>query len=112
MCVNCGVVEAINLVEVKGDGTYLGKIAGGVVGALLGSQIGHGKGTTAAEVAGAASGVYVGNEIEKRMKTTKHYDVVVRLENGGSRTISYATQPTFAVGARVRVENDALALVP
>lgn len=112
LCVNCGVVEAINLVEVKGDGSYLGKIAGGVVGALLGSQIGHGKGTTVAEVAGAAGGVYVGNEIEKRMKTTKHYDVVVRLENGGSRTISYATQPGFAVGARVRVENDTLALVP
>jgi outer membrane lipoprotein SlyB len=111
LCVNCGVVEAINVVEVKGEGSYLGKIAGGVAGALLGSQVGSGRGTTVAEVAGAAGGVFVGNEIEKRMKTTKHFEVVVRLENGGSQTISYDAQPPFAVGAKVKVENGALAVV-
>lgn len=111
VCVNCGVVEAINVVEVKGDGSYLGMIAGGVAGALLGSQVGQGRGTTVAEVAGAAGGAYAGHEIEKRMKTAKHYEVVVRLENGGSQTVSYATQPGFAVGARVRVENGTLAVV-
>jgi len=110
-CVDCGVVEAINLVEVKGDGSYLGMIAGGVAGALLGSQVGKGRGTTAAQVAGAAGGAYAGNEIEKRMKSTKHYEVVVRLENGGSQTFSYEAQPGFAVGARVKVENGTLAVV-
>lgn len=110
-CGNCGVVEAINLIEVKGEGSYLGKIGGGVVGALLGSQVGKGKGTTVAEIAGAVGGAYAGNEIEKRIKTTTHYEVVVRLDNGGSRTISYATQPGFAVGARVRVENDTVTVV-
>lgn len=108
LCANCGVVEAINLIEVKGDGTYLGKIGGGVVGVLLGSQVGKGKGTTAAQVAGAVGGAYVGNEIEKKMKTTKHYEVVVRLENGGSQTVSYASPPGFAVGAKVKVENNTL----
>lgn len=111
LCDNCGVVEAINLVEVKGDGSYLGMIAGGVAGALLGSQVGQGRGTTVAEVAGAAGGAYAGKEIEKRMKTTKHYEVVVRLENGGSKTVSYAAQPGFAVGAKVKVENGTLAVV-
>ncbi len=111
VCVNCGVVEAINVVEVKGDGSYLGMIAGGVAGALLGSQVGSGRGTTAAEVAGAAGGAYAGREIERRMKTTKHYEAVVRLENGGSQTVSYATQPGFAVGARVKVENGTLTVV-
>lgn len=112
LCVNCGVVEAINVVEVKGEGTYLGKIAGGVAGALLGSQIGQGRGTTVAEVAGAAGGVFAGNEIEKHMKTTKHYEVVVRLENGGTKTISYAAQPGFAVGTRVKVDNNTLTVIP
>lgn len=108
VCANCGVVEAINLVEHKGDGSYLGMIGGGVVGALLGSQIGRGRGTTIAEVAGAAGGAYAGNEIEKRMKSTKHYEVVVRLQNGGSQTFSYPAQPGFQVGARVKVENGTL----
>jgi len=110
-CVNCGSVEAINVVEVKGDGSYLGKIAGGVAGALLGNQVGHGTGKTVATVAGAAGGAYVGNEVEKRVKTTKHYEVIVRLENGGTQTITYTEQPPFAVGARVKVENGALTVV-
>lgn len=110
-CLDCGVVEAINVVEVKGQGTYLGKIAGGVAGILLGSQVGHGSGTTVAQVAGAAGGAYAGNEIEKHMKTTKHYEVVVRLENGGTKTVSYAEQPSFAVGTKVKLENDTLRVI-
>jgi outer membrane lipoprotein SlyB len=108
LCGNCGVVEAVNVVEVKGEGTYLGKIAGGIAGALLGSQVGQGRGTTVAEVAGAAGGAFAGNEIEKRYKTVKHHEVLVRLENGGTQTVSYVTAPPFAVGARVRVENNTL----
>lgn len=110
-CATCGVVEAINLVEVKGEGSYLGKIAGGVAGVLLGSQIGDGNTKAVAQVAGAAGGAYVGNEIEKRVKTVKHYEVLVRLENGGTQTITYAAQPAFAVGAKVKVENGALTVI-
>ncbi|MCK9387674.1 MAG: glycine zipper 2TM domain-containing protein [Sulfuritalea sp.] len=111
LCVNCGVVEAINVIEVKGQGSYLGPIAGGVAGALLGSQVGHGAGNTIATVVGAAGGAYAGGEIEKRAKTTKHYEVVVRLDNGGSKTFSYAAQPGFAVGAKVKVANGTLTVV-
>jgi outer membrane lipoprotein SlyB len=107
-CATCGVVESINVVEVTGSGSYLGKIAGGVVGAVIGSQIGQGRGTTAAEIAGAVGGAVAGNEIEKRVKKTRHYDVTVRLQGGGTQTISYATEPAFKVGDKVRVENDAL----
>jgi len=107
-CLHCGVVESINPVEVKGNGSYVGKIAGGVVGAILGSQIGQGGGRTAAQIAGAVGGAVAGNEIEKRTRTTTHYEVVVRLANGGTQTISYASTPPFTVGQRVRVENDEL----
>ena len=108
ICANCGVVEAINAIETKGDGSYIGLIAGGVAGAVLGSQVGHGQGTTVAQVIGAAGGAFAGNEIEKRMKTSTHYEVVVRLENGGTQTVSYPAQPGLKVGTRVRVENGAL----
>ncbi|WP_202635338.1 glycine zipper 2TM domain-containing protein [Rugosibacter aromaticivorans] len=109
ICANCGVVELINVVEITGDGSYLGKIAGGVVGAMIGSQIGKGRGTAAAEIAGAVSGAVAGNEIEKRVKKTRHYDVTVRLQGGGIQTISYATEPALKVGDKVRVENGTLA---
>jgi outer membrane lipoprotein SlyB len=108
ICANCGVIEAVNIVEVKGDGGYVGKIAGGVIGGLIGSQVGQGRGTTAAEIAGAIGGVAIGNEMEKRSKITTHYDVVTRLQGGGTQTITYATQPSFRVGDKVRVENGVL----
>lgn len=111
VCANCGVIEAVNLVEVKGEGSYLGMIAGGVAGALLGSQIGSGRGTTVAEVAGAVGGAYAGQEIEKRMKAKQHYEVHVRLDNGGTRTVSYAEKPDLAVGARVKVEDGSVIVV-
>ncbi len=111
-CANCGVVESISVVEVKGDGSYLGKIAGGVVGAMIGSQIGQGRGTTAAEIAGAVGGAVAGNEIEKRVKKTRHYDVIVRLQDGGAQTLSYAAEPAFRVGDKVKVENGALVANP
>lgn len=110
-CVDCGVVEAINVIEVQGEGSYLGRIAGGLAGALLGNQVGDGTGRTVATVAGAAGGAYVGNEVEKRVKTAKHYEVVVRLQNGGTQTISYASQPGFAVGAKVKVSNGTLTVI-
>jgi outer membrane lipoprotein SlyB len=102
------VVEAVNVIEVKGEGNYLGMIAGGLAGALLGSQVGGGSGRTIATVAGAAGGAYAGNEVEKRMKTTKHHEVIVRLESGGTQAVSYEAEPAFKVGERVRVENGTL----
>ena len=111
-CVNCGVIESINVVEVAGEGSYVGKIAGGVVGALIGSQIGKGRGTTAAEIAGAVGGAVAGNEIEKRVKKTKHYEVIVRLQSGGTQTISYAAEPSFRVGDKVRIESGTLVQNP
>ena len=108
VCANCGVVEAVNTVQQKGEGGAVGMVGGGVAGALVGSQIGHGNGKVVAEVAGAAGGAYLGNEIQKKVTATTHYDVVVRLENGGSQTVSYPAQPGYAVGTRVRVENGTL----
>ena len=107
-CPNCGVVEAINVVEVNGNGSYLGKIAGGVAGAVLGSQVGSGRGTTAAEIAGAIGGAVAGNEIEKRVRKTKHFEVVARLQGGGTQTVSYANEPAFKVGDKIRLENGTL----
>jgi outer membrane lipoprotein SlyB len=108
-CSNCAVVEAVNLIEVNGDGNYLGTIGGGVVGALLGSQIGDGNGRTAAQVAGAIGGAALGRNIDRNnAKQTRHFEVVVRYPNGGSQTLNYATDPGLRVGEKVKI-NDGVA---
>jgi outer membrane lipoprotein SlyB len=104
-CANCGVIESIQIIEVKGDGSYVGKVAGGVVGAVLGSQVGKGSGKTAAQIAGAIGGAVAGNEIEKRTKSSRHFDVTARLTEGGLQTVTYPNQPPFIVGQKVKLEN-------
>ena len=107
-CTNCATVEAINVVEVKGDGNYLGAIGGGLAGAVLGSQVGGGSGRTAAQVAGAVGGAYVGRNIERNARKTTHYEVLVRFPNGGTQTVMYENDPGLRVGEKVKVNDGVL----
>ena len=107
-CANCGTVESVNVVEVKGDAGYLGTIGGGLAGVLLGSQIGGGNGRTAAQVAGAVGGALAGREIEKRVGNSSHYEVLVRLENGGTQTVSTPADPGLRNGEKVRIVDGGL----
>ncbi len=107
-CVACGVVVSVNKVKAKGKPNYLGAITGGVAGAALGNQVGKGDGKTLATVLGVVGGAVAGREIEKQVRSDTHYDVTVRLDDGSSRTVSYPSNPGFAVGAKVRFEGDQL----
>lgn len=112
VCHNCGTVEAVNRIEVKGEGSYLGTIGGGVVGALLGSQIGAGSGRTAAELAGAVGGAYAGHAIEGKSRTSNHYEVLVRLQNGATQTVTFAAEPGFRVGDKVKINDGVIVRNP
>jgi outer membrane lipoprotein SlyB len=101
-CSECGVIESSQEVAMKGKGTGLGAVGGAVVGGLLGNQVGNGRGQTIATVVGAVGGGVAGNEVEKRVKTTKSYEVTVRMEDGSSRVISESTAP-WRTGDRVKV---------
>jgi outer membrane lipoprotein SlyB len=108
ICPHCGTVEAVNEVEVKGEGGYLGAVAGGVIGAVLGNQVGGGDGRKVARVVGAVGGALAGREVEKNLKKTKHYEVVVRLQSGATQTVSHESDPGFKVGQKVKVVDGAL----
>jgi len=103
VCTECGVIEAVNAVEVKGEGSGAGAVVGGVAGLIVGNQIGHGKGKTLAKVAGAAGGAYAGHQIEKNMKKTTQYEVAVRMNDGSFRTITQASADGLTAGAHVKV---------
>jgi outer membrane lipoprotein SlyB len=109
ICTNCGSVEAVNIIEIKGDGNYLGAIGGGLVGGLLGNQVGGGNGKTAATIAGALGGALAGRAIEGNTRKTVQYEVLVRMQNGGTQTVSYKTDPGYRVGDKVRITDGVLA---
>lgn len=107
-CAECGVIESTREVATKGEGSGLGAVGGAVVGGLLGNQVGSGRGNTAATVVGAVGGVIAGNEIEKRVKTAKSYEVTVRLDDGSSRVIHEASPPAWRTGDHVKLVGNAI----
>jgi len=97
------------VIEVSGNGNYLGTAGGAVVGGLLGSQVGSGSGRTAATVAGAVAGGLAGRNIQRNMNKEPRYEVVVRYAtSGATQTLQYDNDPGFRQGDRVRVSNGVL----
>lgn len=108
VCGNCGAVESIREITQPGEGTGLGAVAGGVVGAILGHQVGGGTGKKIATVAGAAGGAYAGHQIEKSQRKTTRYEVIVRMDDRSSRSVMMDMVPGWQIGERVRIENGTL----
>jgi outer membrane lipoprotein SlyB len=110
-CRTCGVIRSVNAVEVKPETSGVGAVAGGVAGAVVGNVVGDDfgrNGRALATVVGAAGGALAGNEIEKQTKKQTVYRITVRMDDGSERTLTQASAPAFAVGARVRVNGNAL----
>jgi outer membrane lipoprotein SlyB len=101
-CVDCGVVRSVRAVEKKGEASGVGAVAGGVLGGVIGHQFGSGRGNTAATIAGAGAGAYAGHQVEKNRNTKRSWSVSVRMDNGTSRTFTYANKPDFREGDRVK----------
>ena len=102
-CTNCGAIESVREVSAKGEGSGLGAAGGAVVGGLLGHQVGGGSGKQIATVVGAVGGAVAGNEVEKRVKATRSYDITVRLDDGSTRVINEDNPPSWRSGDRVRI---------
>lgn len=108
VCAVCGAVESVTPVErsSKAPGPGMGAVAGGVLGAVLGNQVGHGGGRTAATILGAVGGGFAGNAIEGKMRKETVYQVGVRMEDGSHRMLELAQAP--GVGSRVTVNGTSL----
>ena len=102
-CKECGTVTDVRTIKKEGEGTGLGMVAGGVIGGVLGHQVGSGRGKDVATVAGAAGGAYAGHQVEKSQKSTTSYQVVVKMEDGKSRTFYYSNPTSFKAGDPVKV---------
>jgi outer membrane lipoprotein SlyB len=103
-----GVVESVREVKTpaaqgNGGGAVAGGVAGGVAGAVIGNQMGKGTTRTVLTLLGVAGGALAGNEIEKQAKSTKHWEITVRLDDGSVRTLNSSVQPFWHGGERVRL---------
>jgi outer membrane lipoprotein SlyB len=101
-CADCGRIESVTPVHRAAPTTGVGAVAGGVLGAVVGNQFGHGSGRTVTTLLGAGGGAYLGNTVEQHSRTRTVYQVRVRMDNGTRRTFERA-EPA-PVGALVTVE--------
>ncbi|MBA4330212.1 MAG: hypothetical protein C0428_18450 [Polaromonas sp.] len=115
VCADCGTVESVTPIQRQGQvngvavgntTVGLGTVAGGVIGGLLGNQVGGGNGKTAMTVLGAAGGAFAGNKIEQNMKKVTVYQVRVRMNDGSIRNVEVSS--SVPVGSKVVVEGNNL----
>jgi len=110
VCTTCGTIDSFDAVQVAGTTNGIGAAAGGVGGAVIGSQIAGRHNKTLGGVIGAIGGGLLGNAIEQHQRTTTMYDVHVRMNDGTMRTVRQSTIPQ--VGSRVSVEGNTLHAAP
>lgn len=107
-CPDCGKVVSVKVGESGGQGSAIGMIGGGVVGALLGNQVGQGTGREIATLAGAAGGAYAGHKIEQNMNAKKVWTVTVHFENGETRSYAFDHDPGLFGGDPVRKSGESI----
>ena len=56
VCRECGVIDSVEAVQQKGEGSGLGAVGGAILGGVLGHQIGEGSGKQIARIGGAVLG--------------------------------------------------------
>lgn len=108
ICSNCGVVESTREITTAAQGSGVGAVGGAVVGGVLGHQVGGGRGRDVATVLGALGGAFAGNQIEGQVKASHSYEIIVRLDDGSTRTLHQSEQPGWQAGDRVKIVNGAL----
>jgi outer membrane lipoprotein SlyB len=103
-----GRVASVQEVKEPGEAKGLGVIAGGIGGAVLGHQVGSGRGNKLATILGAVGGAIAGNHVEKQARAMRRWDITVRLDDGTTQTLSSPTEPLWHAGDRVRLHEGRL----
>lgn len=101
-CSDCARVVSVKLSEKEGEAGALGVIAGGVAGAVLGHQVGSGRGKDLATIAGAAGGAYAGRKIEQKANTSRVWTVAVEYGDGDKRSFHFDHDPGYQAGDIVK----------
>lgn len=101
--VRMGIVESVRAVKLEGTKSPVGTIAGGAVGGIAGSSIGHGRGSAVAAVLGAVVGGLAGSAAEEGITRKDGLEITVKLDNGTMLAVVQEADVAFSPGERVRL---------
>ena len=93
-------VLSVRPVTVDGQQTGGGAMAGGVVGAVAGSNVGGYRDGAVASVIGMIAGAMIGNAVERNATRENAVEIIVQLRNGERRAIiqGVGSEPPLTVG--------------
>ena len=111
--VDTGRVAQMELIRTqeRPQATGGGALIGGILGAVIGHQIGGGFGKSAATVLGGVGGAVAGNAIESNQQpgqVRESYRVGVQGDDGNYRYFSVPAPTDLRIGDRVRMGNGQL----
>ncbi len=103
-CYDCGrVIQVESIINQGANHQVAGTILGGVVGGLLGHQVGGGRGNTLATIAGAVGGGYVGNRMGQPGQSAV-YVIHIRMADGSIQRVQVQDAQGIRDGDIVRVD--------
>lgn len=101
--VRMATVDSVRKVTLEGSQSGVGAAAGGAVGGISGSQVGHGAGSSVAAVLGTVAGGVAGNMLEHKATSKDALEITVKLDSGEMRAIVQEADQPFTPGQRVRL---------
>ncbi len=101
--VKTGVVESVRQVKLEGTKTPIGTIAGGAVGGIAGSSVGHGNGSAIVAVIGAVIGGIAGSAAEEGLTRKDALEITVKIDGGALVAIVQESEEQFKAGDKVRL---------
>jgi outer membrane lipoprotein SlyB len=103
MTVRMGVVDSVRNVNIEGNETPFGSLAGTAIGGIAGSTLGQGRGSLVASILGAVAGGVAGNIVERGVTRQTGVEITVRLDSGDLIAVTQGADEQFAPGDRVRI---------
>jgi outer membrane lipoprotein SlyB len=77
-------------------------VVGGIIGAIVGNQVGGGTGRAVATVAGGIGGAVIGNNVEKN-RQDNYYQINIRMDGGGYQVVHQSDIGNLRSGDRIRI---------
>jgi len=105
--VRMGIVESVRPVTIDGSNGQpgvFGAIGGGLLGAVAGSAIGHGRGSLFSGILGGVAGAVAGDQVQTHLERHPGEEITVRLDDGALRAVTQnVSEGRFYPGERVRL---------
>jgi outer membrane lipoprotein SlyB len=101
--VELGVIDSYRWVEIRGDESGIGTVAGAGIGGAAGSTIGSGSTGVIGAIGGALVGGLIGNSVEKNANRQSGFEYIIRTQSGSLITIVQADKQPLPEGAPVQL---------